>query len=204
MFTGIIEKIGRVQSIEKTNSAVHLVVDTGYADLMIGESVAINGVCLTVEKLGANGITTMDVSQETLRRTGLGSLKAGSSVNLERALLPTTRLSGHWVQGHVDGIAHFKTAYDEGSGKVAEFELGPELARYCVVKGSIALDGISLTIGALENLAHSSQILLRVFIIPHTWRQTHLHQLKAGASVNVEVDILAKYVEKLLAAPTRP
>jgi riboflavin synthase len=201
MFTGIIEKLGRVRELEPAASANpaagrRLLVETGFTDLELGESVAVNGVCLTVAEAaqlpGQGGLTTLFfVSPETLERSALGSLAAGSRVNLERALLATSRLSGHLVQGHVDGLARVIESREVGECHALELELAPGLSRYCVRKGSIALDGVSLTI----NEIHGDR--LRVLLIPHSWSHTRFPDLAAGDPVNVEVDVLAKYMEKL-------
>ena len=142
------------------------------------------------------------MSEETQRRTQLGQLAVGSIVNLERALTLQTRLSGHWVQGHVDGLGKFLKATPEGTGFRADFEIPEALARYCVEKGSIALDGVSLTIGFLEDLAPGKGSRISVFLIPFTWTHTRLSTTQPGESINVEVDILAKYAERLALKPS--
>lgn len=206
MFTGIIEKTAEIHSVERVGESFRLEIDTGFTDLALGESVAVNGVCLTVQSLssvsraqgsGASGYAWFDIALETRRRSHLGKLEAGDSVNLERALLPTTRLSGHWVQGHVDGLATFIRAVSEGDGYYLDFDLPEVLSKYCVEKGSIALNGISLTIGSIRP-SHEGSVTLRVYIVPHTWTHTTLRLLESGHQVNIEVDVLAKYVERLL------
>jgi riboflavin synthase len=198
MFTGIIEKTAPVASVERTGEVFKLHVSTGFSDLAPGESVAVNGVCLTVEEIASGGGARFDISEETRRRTQLGELKPGSLVNLERALTLQTRLSGHWVQGHVDGLGRFLEASPEANGYRADFEIPAALSRYCVEKGSIALDGVSLTIGELEDLQGEHGSRVRVFLIPFTWKHTRLSTLRPGDAVNVEVDVLAKYAERLL------
>ncbi len=211
MFTGIIEKIGRVREIETRSVAaglgatagVRLTIETGFEDLELGESVAVNGVCLTVAEAarlpGRDGLTTLFfVSQETLARTSLGQLQSGSQVNLERALPAAGRLSGHIVQGHVDGMATVREVRAEGECFALELELAPGLGRYCVEKGSIALDGVSLTLNSVEGER------IRVLLIPHSWTHTRFPELRPGDAVNVEVDILAKYMEKLCQPYLKP
>jgi riboflavin synthase len=196
MFTGIIQSLGTVKTLEGVENALRIRVATGFDDLTLGESVAINGVCLTVAELApkesGKGLATFFLSPETLMRTSLGALKAESAVNLERAMRAADRLSGHWVQGHVDGLAKLVSVAELGGGSHAlRLQLPRNLLPYLVEKGSITLDGISLTVNRLH-----APDQFEVAIIPHTWEHTHLHQLSAGAELNVEVDILAKYVER--------
>ncbi len=176
MFTGLVEKVGRVLSMERGK----LVVDTGFGDLKAGESVSVNGVCLTWSRGGA-----FRVVKETLSRTNLGSLKRGHRVNLERALLPTDRLGGHIVQGHVDG-----TGVVIRNGKELHVKVPVEIASQVVVKGSVAVDGVSLTVAGV------SFDSFWVALIPHTRKQTTLGERKKGQKVNVELDILGKYVRR--------
>jgi len=159
--------------------------------LRVGESVAVNGVCLTVTEVEREGFRAQ-LSAETLRRTTFGQLRAGRLVNLERALRPSARLGGHIVQGHVDGIGRFLDRRPEGESWIFRFAFPTDLRRYLVVKGSIAVDGISLTIAGL------SETWFEVAIIPHTWRMTNLRELRPGDGVNLEVDVLAKYVERMM------
>lgn len=202
MFTGIIEKIGILEELKPAGEGARIRVRTGYSDLSLGESIAVNGACLTVAAFqGAptEGTVWLDLSSETLSKTRLGSLSPGQSVSLERALLPVTRLSGHWVQGHVDGLAKLQAIRDAGMGcHELDIDLPPKLERYVVEKGSIALDGISLTVNRIEG-SH-----LSLTIVPHTWEHTHLRSLRAGDSMHVEVDVLAKYAEKLLSHRAGP
>lgn len=194
MFTGIIEELGAVESIMVGDSGrLRVRAPLVSSDLHAGDSVSVNGVCLTaVEVHGAN--FEFDASPETLSRSSLASLKRGDLVNLERALLPTTRLGGHIVQGHVDGTGQIVSADPLGDG---EWQLSvsypAELDRYLVLKGSISVDGISLTIASLDGAVFS------VAVIPHTWEHTNLRTRRPGDTVNLEIDVLAKYVEKLLA-----
>lgn len=200
MFTGIIEKTGRVAAIEKASTtAMRIEVDARFDGVVTGESIAVNGVCLTTTR--ADGLDFF-VSQETLSKTALGNLKVGSKVNLERALLPTTRLSGHYVQGHVDGLGQFLRSREiqtpNGISRELWFSIPADLSRYVVSKGSISINGISLTVNEIDETKNEFQ----VHIIPHTWENTQLSDLKAGDSINLEVDVIAKYVEKMLRART--
>ncbi len=190
MFTGIIEELGTVASFDK-----RLVVScsTVLEDATEGSSIAVNGVCLTALDLTQISFSA-DLAPETLARTNLGDLRAGSRVNLERPVTPATRLSGHIVQGHVDATAELLAldALRDGNWWL-KVRVPPALDRYLVFKGSIAIDGISLTIASLEN------DVLGVTILPHTYANTTLGTRRAGERVNLEVDVLAKHVEKLLA-----
>jgi riboflavin synthase len=195
MFSGIIEKLGRVKAIARDPNAIMATVETGFADLILGESVAVNGVCLTVTGCPTAGEATFYVSAETLSKTNLEHIKTGSVVNLERALKLDTRLSGHMVQGHVDGMATLSECVNDGEAWKLAFDMPHALARYCVDKGSICLNGISLTINSLVQQQEATR--LAVTIIPHTWEHTNLHAVKIGDPINVEVDVIAKYVERL-------
>ncbi len=196
MFSGIIESLGKVQDLQRAEGQLTLVLDTGFPDLVLGESVAVNGTCLTVVTHTPEGRASFFASRETLERTNLGALSVNDPVNLERAVALNTRLSGHLVQGHVDGLARMDSIEaDAGAHRIA-LRLPAALARYCVEKGSIALDGISLTLNAVEDQPDGSA-LIRLTIIPHTWTATNLHARRPGDLVNVESDIMAKYVERL-------
>lgn len=191
MFTGLVEALGRVRTREGTR----LEVFCGFApELAIGESVSVNGVCLTVEAADADGFAVTTVPT-TLRRTTLGALAAGDPVNLERALGATARLGGHIVQGHADGVGTLAARQADGAWDILRFTAPPAILRYCVPRGAIAVDGVSLTVTdrALEGFS--------VAIVPHTARMTTLGTLRPGGHVNLEADILAKYVEGLLRAP---
>ena len=212
MFSGIIEGLGRVRAIEAPGQegdgarAVRIVLDTPLTDLVLGESVALNGVCLTVTQFDAEGMAAFFASPETLDRTTLGTLREGSRVNLERAVTPSTRLSGHIVQGHVDATATLVSATALGNADERAWalvlDLPAALRRYCVEKGSITLDGISLTVNAIMPSAAAGRFGIALTIIPHTWNHTNLGTLAPGASLNVEVDIIAKYVEQLCQPPS--
>jgi len=193
MFTGIIEHAGEVAEVQVSTDGARLVVESGPVaeDARIGDSVAVNGVCLTVvEKSGPR--IAFDAVHETLQRSSLGALHAGARVNLERPLVAGGRLDGHIVQGHVDGTATLASATDEGNSYRLRFAAPQGLLRYVVEKGSIAIDGISLTVAAVADE------WFEVVIIPHTWQVTNLGQKTPGAVVNLEVDVIAKYVERLL------
>jgi riboflavin synthase len=199
MFTGIIQKTGKVRSLTETSSkSFTLEMSNPFADsigidpIVIGESIANNGVCLTVTEVTPE-LLRFDLAPETVRVTALSRLKAGNKVNLERALKVGERLSGHWVQGHVDGVAKItRSDAIEGGCYALEIEvLDPRFMKYCIEKGSFCLDGISLTIHGIQNQS------LRFQIIPHTWKETALSDLYRGDLVNFEVDLMAKYIERL-------
>jgi len=193
MFTGIIEELGKVRAVEKRGENARIVIE---AHLVTdgtnnGDSIAVNGVCLTALDVQADAFAA-DVSHETLIRSTIGSLEPGSGVNLERSVTPATRLGGHIVQGHVDARGEFLSVEDLGESWTVRIGYPPELGRHLVFKGSIAVEGISLTIAAL------TQEYFEVAIIPKTWEVTNLSELRPGDTVNLEVDIIAKYVERLL------
>ena len=192
MFTGIVETKGRVTSNVTGETGRLAISAPEFTDLAVGGSVNVNGACLTVTSLVGDGFT-VDVVPETLRRTNLGGLDAGASVNLERPVPVAGRLDGHIVQGHVDGTARVVRLTPETNSTIVEVELAPELARYVVVKGFVAVDGVSLTIVDCDENRFSFAV------IPHTLSVTTLGDREIGDDVNVEVDILAKYVERLTA-----
>lgn len=195
MFSGIIERLAAVRAVDPLQTSLRVAINTDYSDLELGESVAVDGVCLTVTSRSPDGRAEFFLSPETLARSTLGTVTAGDLVNLERSVRLETRLSGHLVQGHVDGHAVLVSVSEAASAHRLEFELGLDLARYCVTKGSIALNGISLTINAVTSTDDRARV--EVMIIPHTWEHTNLHALTEGDRVNVEVDVVAKYVERL-------
>jgi riboflavin synthase len=201
MFTGIIEKVGVVDSVQPGSHSRVVRLKTSFTDLELGESVAVNGVCLTVAALKGEHADFF-VSPETLSRTNLGRLKESSRVNLERALTLQTRLSGHFVQGHVDGLARWVSAKDVGESKDIRVELSPAQARYMIEKGSIALNGVSLTVNSITRDAKGG-CEIGIMLIPHTWMHTNFSELKPGDPVNVEIDFLAKYVESQLGFRTQ-
>jgi riboflavin synthase len=196
MFSGIIERLGHVRSAVLADGNMVLDVETGFTDLELGESIAVNGTCLTVATYDGVSLAQFYASPETLQRTNLGSLHSGDHVNLERAVSMATRLSGHLVQGHVDGLARLDAVIPDSGAYRIELTLPNTVARYCVNKGSIALDGISLTLNAVVDIAGGEcQVFLT--IIPHTWAHTNLQARKPGEMLNVEADVMAKYVERL-------
>lgn len=195
MFTGIIEELGAVESFIPNEGGARMFVTatTVTADIRNGDSIAVNGVCLTAVDATANSFGA-DLSQETLDRSTLGALRTGSRVNLERAVTPSTRLGGHIVQGHVDGRGEFISADESGDFWTVRIGFPDEISRYLVYKGSIAVEGISLTIAAL------GETYFDVAIIPKTWELTNLSTLKPGDAVNLEADVIAKYVERMMEA----
>lgn len=194
MFTGIVEALGRIETIEAVGGDTRLtiVTDGPYLDgLHVGDSIAVNGVCLTAVALPARGFVA-DVSVETLDATTARAWRAGMPVNLERALTPATALGGHLMSGHVDGVGRLVDLHEDARSRRLGFEAPLALARYIARKGSIAVDGVSLTVNAV------AQTRFEVNIIPQTWTQTTLGGLKAGDAVNLEVDLIARYLERLL------
>jgi riboflavin synthase len=199
MFTGIIEELGSVRSIEERgeNARIVIAASTVTEGTNHGDSIAVNGVCLTALDIHPDSFAA-DVSRETLSRSTLGRLKPGAPVNLERAVTPVTRLGGHVVQGHVDGRGQFMEVEDHGESWTLRIKYPADLARYLVYKGSVAVEGISLTIAGLTDE------YFEIAIIPKTWEVTNLSHLKPGDDVNIEVDVIGKYVERLLSFnPTR-
>ena len=196
MFSGIIERVAQVAEASHNNGTLQCKIATGFNDLTLGESIGVNGVCLTVASFSSEGTADFFASAETLARTNLNKIAVGSHVNLERAVSLNTRLSGHMVQGHVDGKAILSSVVPENGAYCLAFDLPHNLARYLVEKGSIALNGISLTINGLFEV-ESGATRVAITIIPHTWEHTNLFAAKIGDAINVEVDVMAKYVERL-------
>ena len=195
MFTGIVEELGTVAGVEDQSDAIRLTIHAQHVlvDAGLGDSIAVNGCCLTVAE--RDGDTwTADVMQETLDKTSLAGVAPGDRVNLERAVTPTTRLGGHIVQGHVDGVGTIAARTPSEHWEVVEVSMPPELGRYLVDKGSITVDGVSLTVVEARDDAFT------VSLIPETLARTTLGRRQVGDRVNLEVDVLAKHVEKLLAA----
>jgi riboflavin synthase len=194
MFTGIIEELGRVRSIEKRGEDARIVIEarTVTDGSHNGDSISVNGVCLTALDVTPHSFRA-DVSKETLFRSTLGSLREGSPVNLERAVTPATRLGGHIVQGHVDARGKFLSSEDHGESWTFRFSYPRELGKYLVFKGSVTVEGISLTI------ANLTDAYFDIAVIPKTFEVTNFSQLQAGDAVNLEVDVIAKYVERILA-----
>jgi riboflavin synthase len=199
MFTGIVERVGRIESLEKGAEGGRLRVHAGplAASLAIAGSVAVNGCCLTVIELAGETFAA-DLSSETLKRTAFGEMKPGARVNLEQPLTAGKELGGHFVQGHVDGIGRIARLTPEGANWWLAVRVPADIERYVAMKGSIAIDGISLTVASLVDG------VVEVAIIPFTYANTNLQGLVTGDAVNLEVDILAKYVEKLLEARHAP
>lgn len=197
MFTGIVEEVGTVAAIVDQGDAIRLTIGCGTAveDAKLGDSIAVNGVCLTVAEFDEKGFTA-DVMQESLDRTSLGGLAIGSPVNLERAVAAGARLGGHIVQGHVDGTGAIVSRTPGEHWEIVRISLPDELDRYVVEKGSIAVDGTSLTVSAVGG--DDGARWFEVSLIPTTLADTVLGTLDAGATVNLEVDVVAKYIEKLL------
>jgi riboflavin synthase len=195
IFTGLIIEVGRVRSVDRRADGAYLVIEARQVleGTRIGDSISINGVDLTVVEMGS-GFFSADASLETLKRSTLGEFRPGSRVNLERALAVGERLGGHMVQGHVDGTGELLSVNPEGNAYRMRFWFPRELGRYIAIKGSITVDGISLTVAGL------GADWFEAAIIPHTWRETILSELKNGDAVNLEVDVLAKYVERLMTA----
>jgi riboflavin synthase alpha subunit len=195
VFTGIVRERGRIVSIEAASDGAHLVVEAPAtaATSALGDSVSVDGCCLTAVAV-EDGRLTFDAVPETLARTALGRLAPGSAVNVEPALRAGEPLGGHYVQGHVDAVGRIRSTQPEGEGRRVWIDAPPEVLRYCVEKGSIAVSGVSLTVAGLDDGAFV------VALIPHTLAETTLGELEAGVEVNLEADVLAKYVERLVTA----
>lgn len=193
MFTGIIEELGRVRAVEPRGEDARIIIEAKSVTegAIEGESIAVNGVCLTALDLKPDSFAA-DCSKETLQRSTLGRLKPGAPVNLERAVTPNTRLGGHIVQGHVDARGKFLSVVEHGGSWTVRIGYPPELARYFVMKGSVSVEGISLTIAGLTD------DYFEIAVIPKTWEVTNFSQLRPGDEVNLEVDVIAKYVERML------
>lgn len=194
MFTGIIQSVGRIVRLEPRGGDVRLHVDTAdldLADVQLGDSIAVSGVCLTAVTLDARGFGA-DVSNETLSLTTLGRHKAGDPVNLEKALRLADRLGGHLVSGHVDGVGKVVSITPDGRSQRWTFEVPPALARYIAAKGSVCIDGTSLTVNEVNGARFG------VNLIPHTVEHTAFHARRVGDAVNIEVDVIARYVERLI------
>jgi riboflavin synthase len=191
MFTGLVQDLGTITAVDTTEDGVRLAVQTGLVDeLSLGDSVAVNGVCLTATSI-ADGHFSADVMHETLRRSSLAEVAGGARVNLELSLRAGDRLGGHIVQGHVDGVGTVRDIREDGFARVVTIAASPDTLRYIVEKGSIAVDGISLTVAGV------GEDWFSVSLIPETLERTNLGAAVAGQPVNLEVDVLAKYVEKL-------
>ncbi len=194
MFTGIIQAVGNITALESQGADTRMHIAAGALDLVgaqVGDSIAVNGVCLTATSFVDNGFW-VDVSGETLARTTFGEIAVGSKVNLEQSLTPTTRLGGHLVSGHVDGVGTVVSCWDQGRSLRFVIQAPPTLAKYIAEKGSICVDGVSLTVNKVNGAYFDLNI------VPHTLQETTLGELVAGSHVNLEVDILARYLERLL------
>lgn len=194
MFTGIVQAIGRIEAIAVWGGDVRLTISCGKLPLdkvQLGDSIAVSGVCLTATTLTGTGFAA-DVSRETLGCTTLGEARPGTAVNLELAMTPTTRFGGHLVSGHVDGIGSIAARWEDGRSVRLRIEAPKELARYIAAKGSICVDGVSLTVNRVEGA------VFEVNIVPHTLAETTLGMTQVGARVNLEVDLIARYLERLL------
>ena len=194
MFTGIIEAIGKIQAINITGQGARLVITTGTLDMddvKLGDSIATNGICLTVVAYDSSSFSA-DVSNETLKRTGFANYQTGQAVNLEKAMLPTTRFGGHMVSGHVDAVVGISSIENNGNSIEYWLEMPSDLAPYIAEKGSITIDGTSLTVNSV------TADKFRITIVPHTTAQTIIANYQAGTQVNLEVDLIARYIERLL------
>lgn len=193
MFTGIIESLGKVESLQSVGGDVRLRIQTDLdmSDVHLGDSIATNGICLTVIEWGENWYAA-DVSRESLNRTTLGQWKVGQAVNVEKAMLPTTRFGDHIVSGHVDGLGEITVFRQDARSLYFEVTAPVELAKYLAEKGSVTVDGISLTINHLRGN------ILSLNLIPHTAERTNIGSWQVGTKVNLEVDVLARYIERLL------
>ncbi|WP_256646230.1 riboflavin synthase [Thermomonas paludicola] len=195
MFTGLIAGVGRLSARESRGGDARLLIDIGtlpFDGVQLGESIAVNGCCLTVVEFDARSFA-VDASNETLALTTLGALDIGAPLNLERAMLPTDRLGGHLVSGHVDGLATAQQCWQDARAVRWRFAVATPLLRYIAHKGSVCVDGVSLTVNAADDAG------FEVALIPHTVAHTAFHALRVGDAVNIEVDLLARYMERLQA-----
>jgi riboflavin synthase len=194
MFTGIIQSVGHIQSLQKTGGDVRLSIEVNglpMQDVELGESIAVSGICLTVVAFDENYFAA-DVSNETLSRTTLGTLTVGDKVNLERALMASSRIGGHWVSGHVDGVASVQSIIEDARSQRWRFSADKSLLRYIAEKGSVAVNGVSLTVNQADFEG------FEVNLVPHTIDHTNFSTLSKNSPVNIEVDLMARYVERLM------
>lgn len=194
MFTGIIQAMGTIRAMQTVGGDLRLTIATGkldMGDVQLGDSIAVNGVCLTAVVLDASSFSA-DVSRETLSLTSIGQLNLGSNVNLEKALTLSTRLGGHLVSGHVDGLGEVVSRYDDARSVRFRLKAPDSLAKYIAAKGSICVDGTSLTVNKVEG------VFFELNIVPHTLQETIMSGYRAGSKVNLEVDVVARYLERLL------
>ncbi|MFM9413131.1 riboflavin synthase [Peptococcus simiae] len=197
MFTGLIDRTGILQALEPTASGLELTIlaSPPYDQLVLGESIAVNGMCLTVTKIKGHAFSA-DVSRESIHRSNIAQLSRGDAVNLERAMAMGGRFGGHIVSGHLDGTGQIVAIVPDGQVKLFSLDIGSDMTRWVVEKGSIAIDGISLTLAKVEGT------IITIAVIPHSLQATTLEKATIGQTVNIECDILAKYVEKMLAGNT--
>lgn len=198
MFTGIIEAVGHIQAVQVNAQGARIIISTGsldMSDVKLGDSIATNGICLTVVAFDSNSYSA-DVSNETLTRTGFAHYSVGQKVNLEKAMLPTTRFGGHMVSGHVDALAEIVAVEQDGNSIHYWVSMPDSLAPYIAEKGSVTIDGTSLTVNSL------AEDKFRLTIVPHTTEQTIISDYRAGSKVNLEVDLIARYIERLLTHKT--
>lgn len=196
MFTGIVEEIGKIGSVLRSGNSLVLEIGCSFAqELSIGESVAVNGICLTVTQKN-EGSFCADATPETFRRTSLGALESGSAVNLERAMKADGRFGGHIVSGHIDGTGILVSAQKDENAVIVRFRAGEGLGKYIIEKGSVCIDGISLTVAGVRNFPQALEF--SVSVIPHTWENTALGKKSAGELVNIECDIVGKYIGHFL------
>ena len=193
MFTGIVEELGNISQIKNTDTGKQFTITAKAImdDLKVGDSVSLNGVCLTVTTYDESSFN-LDLVKETLKKSNLGDLKKGNSVNLERAITLSTRLGGHILQGHVETVGVIMDKVPSGDGATLSVGIDPGFMRYCISKGSIALDGVSLTIASM------SENIIKIALIPHTLEMTTLGLKDVGDSLNIETDIIGKYIERLM------
>ena len=193
MFTGLIQSVGNVVSREPTGDDFRFIIATNFTnmnDVALGDSIAMNGVCLTVTEIDGDKITA-DVSVETMSKTDVGDWQSGTRINLEKSLTLNDKLGGHMVSGHVDALARCTAIKESGRSTIYEFEIPKHLDKYVVTKGSIGINGVSLTVNTIEDY------ILSVNLIPHTLAHTNLGDLSVGDQVNIEIDTFARYVEKM-------
>ena len=198
MFTGLIEEIGKIEHLQTHRGTLRFTISTNEVikDLSIDDSIAINGVCLTVVEFSKSNFQ-VEAVEETLSKTTLGSLKTGSQVNLERSLRFSDRMGGHFVQGHVDAVGKVIAVQGQEGGTLLSIEVSPHLLKYVISEGSIAINGVSLTVARLQENE------ITISLIPHTLEKTTLGNLKVGDGVNIEVDLIGKYVERILTKPNQ-
>jgi len=202
MFTGIIEAVGAIKAINVNTQGARLVIATNnldMSDVKLGDSISTNGICLTVvdfDNTKGNGSYSVDVSNETLQRTGFASYQVGSKVNLEKAMLASTRFGGHMVSGHVDGVSEILAINNNGNSWEYWLSMPNDLAHYIAEKGSVTIDGTSLTVNALAQDGSTGKF--RLTIVPHTVKETIFAEYQVGTKVNLEVDLIARYLERLL------